>query len=83
MSALGTRRPVVGIVGHDLVVARPFGELPVTGTPRAYVEHLARVGLRPVVVPGEHGVDLLDVVDALVLTGGGDLDPALSGMTVG
>lgn len=76
-------RPVVGVVGHDLVVRRPFGDLPVTGTPRAYVEHLVRAGMRPVVLPGRHAIELFDVVDALVLTGGGDLDPSLSGTDPG
>ncbi|MEO6471123.1 MAG: gamma-glutamyl-gamma-aminobutyrate hydrolase family protein, partial [Aeromicrobium sp.] len=59
---------------------RPFGDLPVIGTPRAYVEKLSGVGLRPILLPGEHAVDLLDLVDALVLTGGGDVNPALSGV---
>ncbi|MDR7087597.1 putative glutamine amidotransferase [Aeromicrobium panaciterrae] len=36
--------------------------------------------MRPLLVPGEHAIDLLDVVDALVLTGGGDLDAELSGV---
>lgn len=75
-----TRRPVVGVVGHGLVVRRPFGDLPVIGTPQPYVDQIAAVGLRPVVVPGAYGIDLLDLIDALVLTGGGDLDPALSGV---
>jgi putative glutamine amidotransferase len=70
---------VIGIVGHGHVVPRPFGELPVTGTPITYVEAVLRSGARPVIVPPRTGAALLDVVDGLVLTGGGDLDPALSG----
>jgi putative glutamine amidotransferase len=73
------RFPVVGIVGHGYVVPRPFGDLAVTGTPRHYVEALVAAGARPVLLAGSHAVDLLDVVDGLVLTGGGDLDPALYG----
>ncbi|RZI87232.1 MAG: gamma-glutamyl-gamma-aminobutyrate hydrolase family protein [Microbacterium sp.] len=73
------RRPVVGVVGHGYVVPRAFGDLPVTGTPPTYLDCLTAAGARPVVLPGEHAVDLLDLVDAVVLTGGGDLDPALSG----
>jgi putative glutamine amidotransferase len=74
-----SRRPVVGIVGHGYVVPRPFGDLPVTGSPTGYVDGLADVGARPVVLPGVLATDLLDVVDALVLTGGGDVDPELYG----
>ncbi|MCW2801089.1 MAG: peptidase [Aeromicrobium sp.] len=80
MGGANDRRPVVGVVGHGLVVPRPFGDMPVVGTPRTYVDRLAGVGLRPLLIPGVHGVDLLDLVDALVLTGGGDLDAALSGV---
>jgi len=71
--------PVVGIVGHGYVVPRFFGDLPVTGTPDSYVDRVAAAGARPVILPGSAALGLLDVVDALLLTGGGDVDPALYG----
>ncbi len=76
-------RPVVGIVGHGHLVPRPFGDLPVVGAPAAYVDALGACGMRPLLLPGGHACDLLDLVDALVLTGGGDLDPRLSGADPG
>ena len=71
--------PVVGIVGHGYVVPRFFGNLPVTGTPDSYVDRVAAAGARPVILPGSAALGLLDVVDALLLTGGGDVDPGLYG----
>ena len=71
--------PVVGIVGNAHVVPKHFGDLPVAGTPSWYVDALVAVGARPVVLPSGRAADLLDLVDAVVLTGGGDVDPALHG----
>lgn len=79
MSEEGRRGPVIGIVGHRYVVPRPFGELPVTGATPLYVEGVLSAGGRPVILPPRAALDLLDVVDALVLTGGGDVDPGRSG----
>ncbi len=69
--------PVIGIAGASYVVARPFGELAVNGIPRRYVEHVATAGGRPVVLPPGFGHEVIELLDGLVLAGGGDLDPAL------
>lgn len=71
---MAVERPVVGVVGHHHTVTKHFGDLHVVGTPAPYVVHVRRAGGRPLVLPGGTADDLLDVVDALVLTGGGDVD---------
>ncbi len=72
------RGPVIGVVGYGHVVPRDFGNLPVVGAPPTYVDSIRAAGGRAVVLPTD-ALDLLDVVDALVLTGGGDLDPVTYG----
>ncbi len=69
----------MGIVGHGYVVTKPFGDLAVVGAPADYVRQLVAAGARPVLLPGATAYRMLDVVDALVLTGGGDVDPRLYG----
>lgn len=70
---------VVGIVAHEHMAIKGFGELPVTGSASAYVEAVATCGGRAVLLPGATAADLIDLVDAVVLTGGGDVDPVLAG----
>lgn len=70
---------MVGVVAHGYRVPRPFGELSAAGTPLAYIDGLVAAGARPVLLPGEPAADLLDLVDAVILTGGGDVDPTLYG----
>ncbi len=71
--------PVVGIVGHGHVVPKHFGDLAVIGTPASYIAKVIAAGARPVLLPGAAAVDLLDTVDAVILTGGGDVSPHLYG----
>ena len=71
-------RPVIGIAGTSYDVARPWGNLATHGVPRTYVDHVLAAGGRPVILPPRSS-DLLDVLDAVVLAGGGDLAPHLYG----
>jgi len=69
-------RPVIGISSY----ARD-GELPAFSLPCGYVDGVRAAGATPVVLPpGEaHPEALLDVIDGLILSGGGDIAPAAYG----
>jgi len=71
-------RPLIGIAAAGYAVPRPWGDMPVVGTPLPYVEQVRDAGGRAVLLPPGHGVDVLDAVDAVVLAGGDDVgdDPA-------
>ena len=79
MAGAPTGGPLIGIAGSSYVVRRPWGDLPVHGIPTSYAEQVAAAGGRPVLLPPGTGQHVLDVLDGLVLAGGGDLDPALYG----
>jgi putative glutamine amidotransferase len=71
--------PLIGVLGHHHVVPKPFGALPLDGAPRAYADAIRAAGGRPVLLPQADALALLGILDAIVLTGGGDVDPDLSG----
>lgn len=78
-----TGRPVIGIAGAAYDVPRPWGQMAVSGASTAAVAAIAAAGGLPVILPistAGHN-EALDRLDALVLAGGGDLDPRLYGST--
>ncbi len=78
-----TGRPLIAVVayhlGDDRVARWPNGGY---GVPAPYIEALWRAGGRAAIVsPGEPGepAEILGYFDALVLVGGGDVDPSAYG----
>ena len=80
-----TRGRTVGIVGHITAVGGDEGvAVDHFMATTAYVKAVQRAGGVPVILPvvDPNDVDaLLDAVDAVVITGGRDLDPATYGQT--
>ena len=79
-------RPTVGITAAtESVNYGVWKEMPAFLSPSGYVRAVQRAGGRPVLLPPDpedarNPVGLLDLLDALILTGGaGDLDPDLYG----
>lgn len=68
-----SRRPVIGVTMYP----RQGGDVPTFSLPTSYVDALRRAGGIPLLLaPGDERPDeLLEHVDALVLAGGGDIDP--------
>jgi putative glutamine amidotransferase len=80
------RRPTVGITAAtESVSYGAWNGVPAVMSPANYVRAVQRAGGRPVLLPPDPADardpgDLLDLLDALILTGGaGDLDPDLYG----
>jgi putative glutamine amidotransferase len=72
--------PVVAITGRRMGRTPRWPYAGATALPRGYVDSVARAGAIPIVVdPVGDLVPLLERIDALVLSGGPDVDPAVYG----
>jgi putative glutamine amidotransferase len=75
-----TGQPVIGISSYCLQARWGSWDLPAVLLPRRYTEMVARAGGLPVLLPPLPRVaDTLSRLDGLVLSGGGDIDPAVYG----
>jgi putative glutamine amidotransferase len=74
-------RPVIGITTYAEEATWGGWTEPAAFIPLAYVRAVERAGGRPLLVPPvEEGVDeTLDVLDGIIFSGGGDLDPETYG----
>jgi putative glutamine amidotransferase len=74
-------RPVVGITTYVTNAAWGYWELEAALIPADYVHAVERAGGRPMLIPpSSEGIDeTLDAVDAIIFSGGSDLDPATYG----
>jgi putative glutamine amidotransferase len=74
-------RPIVGITTYAQEASWGAWTLPAALIPLDYVDAVQRAGGRPVLIPPcEDGVDeTLDALDAIVFSGGADVDPASYG----
>ncbi len=80
--------PLIGVVADHQLIAASAGSdraRPFVGVYATYVAALVAAGAMPVLIPPELPAALLsgafDRVDGVLLTGGGDVDPALYGET--
>jgi putative glutamine amidotransferase len=74
-------RPVIGITTYAQEASWGVWKLPAALIPLDYVDAVERAGGRPVLIPpSEDGVqETLDALDAIVFSGGADVDPASYG----
>src|SRR6187397_922833 len=77
----GTVRPVIGITSYAQDASWGVWHLPAALVPLAYVDAIEKAGGRAVVIPpAEEDIEeTLDTLDAIVFSGGVDVDPARYG----
>jgi putative glutamine amidotransferase len=89
---LGRVIPLIGISTYVAKAAWGAWERPAAVLPRSYYELVASAGGRPLLLPplqtavagpGFGAAEVIAALDGLVLTGGGDVDPAAYGETPG
>jgi putative glutamine amidotransferase len=74
-------RPRIGVLGIDRTFDTAVGLSPHVCSRRQWIDRLVAAGGLPVIIPPrvERPIEYLDMVDAIVLPGGGDVDPQLYG----
>ena len=74
-------RPVIGITSYAQDARWGVWHVPAALVPLAYVQAVETAGGRAVLIPpSEHGIEeTLDALDAVIFSGGSDVDPELYG----
>jgi gamma-glutamyl-gamma-aminobutyrate hydrolase PuuD len=76
----GARPPLIGISAYRELARWGAWDLPAVLLPDRYVASVAAAGAIPVLLPPTAGIDeVVGRLDGLVLSGGGDIDPARYG----
>src|SRR5438874_1752832 len=76
---MGRNRPLIGVCAYELPASfSHWRDVSCVMVPAGYTRSLDAAGALPIVLPPlDAAVELLDVLDGLVLSGGSDVDPAL------
>ncbi len=77
------RKPVIGITPSPSTIERSHGTFDLYGTANTYTTAIEAAGGVPIVIPPQKGNvnQLVALVDGLLLSGGGDIDPGRYGDT--